>query len=86
MSHFPNSRRESPLSPRIALATTKKISLLDQFTPFDEEAVNAEFQEEYETLEQRARQLDLDFQYLIKDLRIWICSSLDPISEEAKLK
>jgi hypothetical protein len=63
-----------------------KFSLLEKPTPFDEEAINAEFQEEYEKLEQRGRQLNLKFQEFVKDLQIWICSSVEPVNQEAKLR
>ena len=63
-----------------------KLPLLTKPAPFDEEAVNAEFQDEYDRIEQRSRQLDLNFQDLVKDLRLWICASTSPVSEEAKVK
>jgi len=66
--------------------STPKFSLLEKPTPFDEDAINAEFQEEYEKLEQRGRQLNLKFQEFVKDLQIWICSSIEPVSQEAKLR
>lgn len=66
--------------------STPKFSLLEKPAPFDEEAINAEFQEEYEKLEQRGRQLNLKFQEFVKDLQIWICSSVEPVSQEAKLQ
>ena len=68
------------------ISSTPKSSVLVKLPPFDEEAINREFQEEYDALEQRSQQLDLNFQNLLKDLRIWVSASVVPISEEAKLK
>jgi hypothetical protein len=66
--------------------TIPKASILVATSPFDEEAVNLEFREEYEQLEKRSRQLDLSFQDLVKDLRLWIAASVDPVTEEEKRK
>ena len=63
-----------------------KSSLLTQPPPFDEDAVNAEFQQEYAALEQRSRQLDLEFQEFVKELRLWIAAGVEPVSDEAKRK
>ena len=75
-----------PFSSIIFSTPILKSSLLVKAPPFDEEAINLEFQAEYDALEQRSRQLDLNFQNLLKDLRIWISASIEPITDEAKIK
>ena len=54
--------------------------------PFDEDAINAEFQDEYNRLEQQSHTLNLQFQDLVKDLRLWIAASIAPLNDEAKAK
>jgi hypothetical protein len=54
--------------------------------PFDEDAINAEFQDEYNRLEQQSHTLDLQFQNLVKDFRLWIAASIAPLNDEAKAK
>jgi len=61
-------------------------SLLVKPPEFDEDAIRQEFNEEYMKLEERDRQLDFAFQELARDMRVWICSSTDPVSEETKYK
>jgi hypothetical protein len=61
-------------------------SLLTKPTAFDENAINEEFQEDFRLLEDEATRLDLDFQDLVKDLKLWIAASVSPVTEEAKLK
>ena len=63
-----------------------RASLLIKLPPFEEEAINAEFEDEYLELEARGKALDLRFQDLTRDLRIWISSSINPLSVEAKAK
>jgi len=53
---------------------------------FDEDAIRQEFHEEYMKLEERSRQLDFAFQELVRDMRLWIAASTDPVSDEAKYK
>jgi uncharacterized protein YukE len=52
----------------------------------DEDAINAEFQDEYNCLEQHSHTLNLQFQDLVKNLRVWIAASLAPLNDEAKAK
>ena len=61
-------------------------SFLTKPTAFDENAINEEFQEDFRLLEDEATRLDLDFQDLVKDLKLWIAASVSPVTEEAKLK
>ena len=61
-------------------------SLLTKPTTFDEEAINEEFREDFKLLEQEATRLDVEFQQLVKDLRIWIATSVSPVTDEAKVK
>ena len=53
---------------------------------FDEDAIRQEFHEEHMKLEERSRQLDFAFQELVRDMRLWIAASTDPVSDEAKYK
>lgn len=64
----------------------RKASLLTEAPAFDEHAINAEFQEEYNRLEQESQTLDLEFQALVKELRLWIASSISPLNDAAKAK
>jgi PAS domain-containing protein len=64
----------------------RKASLLMEAPPFDEDAINAEFQDEYNHLEQQSRALDLEFQNFVKDFRLWIAASITPLNDEAKAK
>jgi hypothetical protein len=60
--------------------------LLIKPDPFDEDAINAKFQDEYFKLEEEAHELDQRFLAIAKDLRLWIASSIDPLSVDAKAK
>lgn len=62
------------------------VPLLTKPTAFDEEAINEEFREDFKLLEEEAIGLDIEFQNLVKDLRIWIAASVSPVTEEAKVK
>jgi hypothetical protein len=61
-------------------------SLLTKSIPFNESSINEEFREEFKRLENEARELDLSFQDLVKDMKIWIAASLGPVTEEVMIK
>jgi hypothetical protein len=63
-----------------------KSSLLVKLAPFDKDAINAEFQEEYLRIEARGHELDLMFHKLLRELRIWLESSINPLTVEAKAR
>jgi hypothetical protein len=88
------AKRPEPQSPPVShsgdasqsKSVKEPLFLLIKPDPFDEDAVNAKFQDEYLQLEEEARELDQRFQAIAKDLRLWIASSINPISVDAKAK
>ena len=92
---FPQPHNPLPLAlPRISLSsatltfspTDGTISLLHETPRLDIPAINAEFQEEYDKLEAKSRELDLEFQTVVKELRLWIAASLEPATVDARVK
>ena len=61
-------------------------SLLVETPRLDIAAINADFQKEHDELEERSTALDLEFQNLVKELRLWLVASLEPASAEARIR
>jgi hypothetical protein len=88
-AQFAPPRQESYppcVAPLIFSPTEGPISLLEETPRLDIPAINAEFQEEYDKLEAKSRELDLEFQTVVKELRIWMAASLEPATIEARTK